>query len=49
MWKAARKARRNEEYSRKPASSAAFITGAPERISSPARSTRFWVIYWWTV
>ena len=28
---------------------AAFITGTPERISSPARSSRFWLMYWWTV
>ena len=28
---------------------AAFITGTPARISSPARSSRFWLMYWWTV
>ena len=48
MWKALRKARRKAVYSRKPACSAAFITGTPERISSADRSTRFWLIYWWT-
>ena len=49
MWNVLRKARRKVEYSVNPACSAAFITGTPERISSPARSSRFWVIYWWTV
>ena len=49
MWKVLRKARRKVEYSVNPACSAAFITGAPERISSPARSSRFWLMYWWTV
>ena len=43
------KARRKVEYSRNPACSAAFITGTPSRISSPARSSRFWLMYWWTV
>ncbi len=41
MWKVFRKARRNVEYSENPTCSAAFITGVPERISSPARSSRF--------
>ena len=37
-----RKARRKVEYSEKPACSAAFITGMPLRISSPAHTSRFW-------
>ena len=49
MWNVFWKARRNVEYSENPACSAAFITGTPERISSPARSSRFWLIYWCTV
>ena len=40
---------RKVEYSSNPACSAAFITGTPARISSPARSSRFWLMYWWTV
>ena len=46
IWKVFRKARRKVEYSEKPTCSAAFITGMPSRMSSPARRRRFWLIYW---
>lgn len=49
MWNVLWKALKNVEYSLKPACSAAFITGCPARISSPASSIRFWVMYWWRV
>ena len=46
MWKVFRKARKKVEYSEKPTCSAAFMTGMPVRMSSPARRRRFWLTYW---